>query len=252
MKRTLARKRKANTVLPPRVILCVGLKSSGSTWLYNVVIQLLKAKMRGGVRAFYADNFPMFPLDTERARVLVVKAHEPSRSLVHLMRLRGCMFLSVREPRDAIASLLQRFGHGFEGALKETARQSARIVELARSEDMVTYRYEGGFCDRRETIHQIATALGIRVSKAVCEDIFRSLTREAVRQKIGKLQKRGAFGKKPNADSFDPGTHWHPGHVGDGEVGKYKKILSPSQQNRVLAATRPYCREFGYLPRRKR
>ena len=72
-----------------------------------------------------------------------IKAHEPSKALVYLMRLtRGSMFLSVREPRDAIASLMQRFGHAFEGALKETARQSARIAELAASEEMITYRYE--------------------------------------------------------------------------------------------------------------
>src|SRR5580765_9067645 len=138
--------RKKTIVGPaPRVILCVGLKSSGSTWLYNVVIQLLKLKMRRGVKAFYADNLAMFPPDTERARILVIKAHEPSRALVYLMRLtRGCMFLSVREPRDAIASLLQRFGHAFEGALRETARQSVRIAELAHGEDTITYRYERG------------------------------------------------------------------------------------------------------------
>jgi hypothetical protein len=158
----------------------------------------------------------------------------------------------VREPRDAIASLLERFGHGFESALRETARQSARIAELARSEDMIVYRYERGFCDRMETVREIAAALGIRVNKAARERIFRSLTREAVKQKIDKLEKRGSFGEKPNADSFDPRTHWHPGHVGNGRVGKYKKILSPAQQKQVLAATRDYCRRFGYLPRRKR
>ena len=37
-------RKKAITGPAPRVILCVGLKSSGSTWLYNVVIQLLKEK----------------------------------------------------------------------------------------------------------------------------------------------------------------------------------------------------------------
>ena len=246
-------RKKAITGPAPRVILCVGLKSSGSTWLYNVVIQLLRTKTRSGVTPFYADNLAMFPPGTERARILVVKSHEPSRALVYLMRLtRGCVFLSVREPRDAIASLLQRFGHAFEGALKETARQSARIVELAASEDMITYRYERGFYDRSQTIGEIAAALGIRINTAMRERIFRSLTREAVREKIDNLEKRGTFGKKPNADSFDPWTHWHPGHVGDGRVGKHTTVLSRKQQAEVLAKTLGYRKQFGYLRMRKR
>ena len=237
----------------PRVILCVGLKSSGSTWLYNVVIQLLRAKMRGGTKAFYADNLAMFPPDTERARILVIKAHEPSKAIVYLMRLtRGCIFLSVREPRDAIASLIQRFGHAFEGALRETARQSVRIAELAHQEDPITYRYENGFYDRSETIGEVAAALGIRTNKAVRERIFRSLTRSAVKKKIDELRKNGKFGVKPNADSFDPATHWHPGHVGDGRVGKHTSVLSKKQQAQVLARTREYCSRFGYLRMRKR
>jgi hypothetical protein len=236
----------------PRVILCVGLKSSGSTWLYNVVIQLLKEKYRTGVSAFYADNFAMFPPDTERARVLVIKAHEPSKGLAYLTRVtRGQMFLTLREPRDAIASLMQRFGHGFEGALKETARHSTRIVELDRDEEMVTYRYEDGFFDRFETIEETANAIGVKTGKAARKRIYQSLTRESVRQKIGSLKKTGKFGKKPDANSFDSETQWHPGHVGDGRIGKFAGVLSPAQQKKVLAATQAYGKRFFYRARNR-
>lgn len=236
----------------PKVILCMGLKSSGSTWLYNVVIQLLKEKYDGGVTAFYADNFAMFPTDTERARIVVIKAHEPSRSLVYLTRLtRGQMFLTLREPRDSIASLMQRFEHGFDGALKETARHAARIAELDTEEEMTTYRYEDGFFDRFETVGDIANALGIKVGKAAQMRIFQSLTRDEVRQKIGKLKKTGKFGKKPDANSFDTETQWHPGHVGDGKIGKFSGVLSPAQQKKVLSVTPAYTKRFGYLSRKK-
>jgi hypothetical protein len=252
MKKSAAEK-KSRRGTAPKVILCAGLKSSGSTWLYNVVIQLFRAKLRRGVTAFYADGLAMFPDGTEGARILVVKSHEPSEALVYLVRLtRGCMFLSVREPRDAIASLMQRFGHGFEGALAETARHSARIAVLAREEDAITYRYERGFYNRIQTIAEIAAALGIRVNRTTRERIFQSLTRDAVIKKIGALGKKGRFGAKPNADSFDSATHWHPGHIGDGRVGKYTSILSKNQQAKVLAETLTYRRQFGYLPARKR
>ncbi|HTT97654.1 MAG TPA: hypothetical protein VMF58_06355 [Rhizomicrobium sp.] len=236
----------------PKVILCVGLKSSGSTWLYNVVIQLLKEKYRTGVISFYADDFAMFPPDTEGAHVMVIKAHEPSQGLVYLARLtRGQMFLTLREPRDAIASLMQRFGHAFEGALDETGRQSQRIAELDRTEAMTTYRYEDGFFDRFKTIGEIADVLNVKISKAARERVYRSLTRDSVRQTIGKFKKAGKFGKKPNANSFDTETQWHPGHVGDGKIGKFEGVLSAAQQKKVLTATKDYAKRFGYLSRKK-
>jgi len=236
----------------PKVILCVGLKSSGSTWLYNVVIQLLKEKYRGGVTAFYADKYAMFPPDTERARVMVIKAHEPTKGMVYLARVtRGQIFLTLREPRDAIASLMQRFEHTFESAMSETERQSKRIAELDSEEDMITYRYEDGFFDRFETIGEIAHALGIKASKTTRERIYRSLTRDSVRQQIGKFKKTGKFGKKPDFNSFDRETQWHPGHVGDGKIGKFAGVLSSAQQKKVLAATKDYAKRFGYQSRKK-
>ena len=238
---------------PPRVILCAGVKSSGSTWLYNVVIAVLKQRRRSGVMAFYADNFAMIPPGTERARFLVIKCHEPSRALVYLMRLtRGTMFVTLREPRDVIASLLQRFGHSYEGALRETMRHAAHLAELVRQEKNHRFRYESSFTDRSASIDRIARILGVRLSAAARERIFRSLTRDAVRKKIGVLERKGKFGKKPNADSFDPDTHWHPGHVGDGSIGKHAAVLTKKQQTEVLAATREYRRQFGYLLMRKR
>jgi len=244
--------RRRPTSAPPRVILCAGVKSSGSTWLYNVVIAVLKQRYRSGVVAFYADNFAMIPPGTERARILVIKSHEPSKALVYLMRLtRGELFVTLREPRDVIASLSQRFGHSFEGALTEIERQSARAVELADQEKVCLFRYETGFTEKSASIDRIAKILGVRLESGERARIQRSLTRDAVKKKIGDLQKQGKFGAKPNGDSFDETTQWHPGHVGDGTIGKYKTALTAAQQKRVLSATRGYRERFGYLSRKK-
>jgi len=78
-----------------------------------------------------------------------------------------------------------------------------------------------------------------------------SLTRDEVRQKIGKLKKTGKFGKNPDANSFDLETQWHPGHVGDGKIGKFAGVLSSAQQKKVLSVTPAYAKRFGYLSRKK-
>jgi len=227
----------------------VGLKSSGSTWLYNVAISVLKEAFKGTkIGAFYADNFRMFPPGAWQSRILVLKTHEPSEAILFLNRFtRGEMLISVREPRDSVASLMLRFNHSFESALRDVTVEGERLVALARSSrKALTLRYEDGFPDDIKTVARVARWLGVSISPAVAKRIFRAHTKEAVKQTIKKLH-----GRRRNPDAFDLATQWHPGHVGDGRVGKYKTVLTPAQQKRIERATKAYAKEFGYLPRKK-
>jgi hypothetical protein len=241
---------------PAKIILCAGLKSSGSTWLYNVVIRLLR-EASGGSRAtmaaFYADEVALFPKGSERARHLVVKSHVPSEPLLFVTRLtRGAIFLTIREPRDAVVSLTQRFRFTFDAAMKDVAEEAARIVEFSRARDVILFRYEDRFHEDQSTIATVAALIGVRAPKTQQQNIFKALTPDAVIRKIRALQNRGKFGAIPKPEDFDPATHWHPGHVGDGRTGKFAEFLSAEQQAEVIAKTRDYCKRFGYLPARKR
>ena len=119
-------------VTSPRPVLCVGLKSSASTWVFNVVVEILRASRGdisqmsrtvspgaafepGGVMSFYSDAIEAFPEGAEHAGYLVIKTHKPARSLRYLAGAGGAkVLISVREPRDAVASLMQRFDLPFE------------------------------------------------------------------------------------------------------------------------------------------
>lgn len=230
---------------PPGLVLCAGLKSSASTWLFNAVIGLLRAEGRR-VAAFYADDIGDFPAGAERADTIVVKTHIPSQALQFAAHLMGAVvFVTVREPRDAIASLMLRFHHSFDNCLREVKAGAAAMVELSRSKPL-TLRYERRFYDREPTMRLIATRLGVAVNDDTLRTIAASLTRDAVKAKIARLQRAGTFGARSDPDRFDPKTHWHPGHVGDGASGKYAAALSPRQQRAVLSATREFRRVFGY------
>jgi len=226
------------------------LKSSGSTWLYNVAIRILKEAEpgKGAVRAFFADNSGMIPDGAEKARVLVIKSHEPSKAILFLTRFaRGQVLVTVREPRDSVASLMQRFGHPFESALKDVREGGKHVMALARERRALVLRYEDGFPDKERTIDEVAAFLGVKISASLRRRIFRSLTREAVQKKIRTLH---AGETDPNA--FDPTTQWQPGHVGDGRIGKFKSVLSAAQQRRIAAETKEYAKKFGYgRPRKK-
>ena len=227
-----------------KIVLCAGQKSSGSTWLYNVAIRVLKEDKRR-VCAFYADNFAMIPKGAEKADVLVIKTHEPGAELLFLARFaRAKVFVTVREPRDAAASLMQRFGHSFASALRDMRVIGAHMVALRKG--AVVMHYEDGFHRSEKTVGDIARHLGVKLSAAARKRIFRALTPDAVKRAIRKVHASAA-----DPDDFDPRTHWHPGHVGDGRVGKYDAVLTPDQQKQVLAATAAYARAFGYRARKK-
>jgi len=236
-----------------KIILCAGLKSSGSTWLYNVVIRLLKETRGGKIATFYGDKVADFPRGSEQAQFLVVKSHVPSEPLLFVTRLtRGQIFLTIREPRDAVVSLMQRFSFPFGAALKDVVEEAARIVEFSRARDVVLLRYEDRFHEDQKTIAEVAALICARAPKALQQKIFKALTPNAVKRKIRNLKTQGVFGAAPKPEDFDPATHWHPGHVGDGRMGKYAEFLTAEQQEEVIAQTRDYCKRFGYLRARKR
>jgi hypothetical protein len=238
-----------------RIVLCAGLKSSGSTWLYNAVIQLCESGFRRGSKddgphrflSFYADRIENFPRGADSADLLIIKAHVPSPALAFLTSFAcGTVLITVREPRDAIASLMKRFGHEFETSLQEVGLSAARLVELSGVGRPMILRYEDGFFRKPTTIARLGAQIGVGLPPAAFNQIYQSLTAANVKRKIVALAKRGAFGLCGHPDSFDAKTHWHPGHIGDKRIGKYADMLSPDMQRRVLCATSDYCDRFGY------
>lgn len=235
-----------------QIILCAGLKSSGSTWLYNAVIQLMKASARASgdprqIKPLYAEDVKAFPPAAKRGDCLIVKTHIPSPALQFLVRFTGGpVFITVREPRDAIASLMQRFDHKFDVCLEEVSAGATAILELANSGRFLPLRYESNFTAKRGTLSKIASHLKVAINSDEREKIRLNLMPENVARKIDALKRRGVFGRKHDPNRFDPVTQWHPGHMGDGRIGKYNEILSLPQQRAVLKRLREYCRTFGY------
>jgi hypothetical protein len=154
--------------------------------------------------------------------------------------------LTVREPSDAIASLMARFHSDFDTALASVARSAQCCVELMHGVDPLVLRYEDRFYDTQATVEMVASHLELCVPKDAAARIWTEHTAEMVRLQIADRQRRGMFGDDAHPTCYDPDTHWHPGHVGDREIGKYRSMLSAEQQAQVIDATRDYCCVFGY------
>jgi len=248
----------------PHAILCAGAKSSASTWLYNVVAEILRhraaaeaasyARIEGGarregenVRQFYADTPNEFPHYDEIADTLVIQTQRPSSSLCALaINANFPIVITIREPRDAIASLMKRFGYSFASAFRAVSIGNGPIVQLFRHGSPLVLRFEDRFYEREVTIAAVAEFLGVELTMPLLGEIFRGLTREAVSRKIETMRQSGAFGTPSNPVLHDPQTRWQLGHVGDIVIGGHAQLLSPEQQLLVLSEATEYCSEFGY------
>lgn len=229
--------------------ICAGLPSSGSTWIFNVVKRLfvLKCDVRH-TAAIYADDFTVTNEALVReAECLILKSHTPTPAIRSLSRLAKLpVVLSLREPKDAVASLMARFGMDFDIALEFVINSSFALMPLQNQCNVLVLRYEAGFTKDPDTIQIVARHIGVMLDEVERDTIFETLTPEAVSAAIVKMERQGSFADLPKFAAFDSETHWHPSHVGDLRTGKWPEQLTGTQAAMVGYATRLYCNAFDY------
>ena len=233
---------------PSRIVFCAGLYGSGSTWIFNVTRQLFQTVLGAATSQLYLDEVGEIEEAALRSDdYLVLKSHRPSPAVRALTRMGNTpILLSVRDPRDAIVSQMTRFELLFEEALEGVKESAAALLPLREHPNMLLLRYETGFTREPNTLTMIGRQIGVTVHQTDRDALFAAHTPEAVTATIDKLEKRGVFGDASPANAWDPDTHWHPFHVGDGRVGKWSGYLSPRELAEVAKVTAAYCDAFDY------
>lgn len=231
----------------PRVFSCFGQHGSGSTWMFNLVREICAAEAIPFVSA-HRDSSANLPWDASGVQVIVARTQNPMADFqAFVADSSDPAVITVRDPRDAVVSFMQRFpkslAKNFEQALDAIALSAERLVKIARLRDIPVFRYEDGFVGAAATVDRIAALLGVTLSPAQRETILSGLSPDAVRAKISRLEQAGVI--KGEA-VWDRETHWHANHVGDGRIGKWRDRLTADQEREILQRTREYCEEFGY------
>lgn len=235
----------------PRLFMTIGLYSSASTWLFNVVRELMIAQHgEDRVWATYSETVQAV-LENRRAfgRFLVWKMHYGDTAWdVFADLARPTVLLSVRDPRDAIFSLTTRFkGTRFDVAANAITRCCRRAMQCADRGHPVL-RYEDGFFEKASTVHAVAAYIGTQVEDTTVASIFARYTPEAVQafaENLGALPPERLEGD-PEVDIYDTLTHIHRGHIGDRRAGKWLDRLNPQQQQDLTAHFAPFLQRFGY------
>jgi hypothetical protein len=227
----------------------IGLYSSASTWVYNVLRELMLAQ-HGEDRVFsiYSDSVATV-IGEPRAlgRYVVWKIHlgEPAWD-VFAQFADPTVLLTVRNPRDAILSLVNRFNTGIGLATNAIIRCCNRVAQCKGNHPIL--RYEDRFFETADSVRRIAEYIGVAVPDTVIDAIFGRYSTEGVRALAEQVEALPAdrLTGDPAIDCYDSMTQIHRGHIGDGRVGKWQHQLSEEQQRALTAHFAPFLARFGY------
>jgi hypothetical protein len=222
--------------------------ASGSTWLYNTTRDVAgQLYPEAWVNGAYAEG--MEALTRLPPGLNVVKTHHLPRPAGQFLHARADrILLSLRDPRDAVTSLMQHMGQSFLQALhwaEESALFCARHAGDARA---TLFIYETGFTEAPGTLDLLAAALGGTLPAAARAALFTSTRREAIEAKIATLEALPTSWRNPaNGDLVDTDTQWHRHHAGrSGEVGRWRRLMPPEGVAVIERRLGGFMREFGY------
>jgi hypothetical protein len=229
---------------------CAGMYASGSTWAYNI--------MRGIAAALYAGQtvqgrFVNFLADLDGldddGRVHVVKTHDVAPEVTaELSRRATRLVVTIRDPRDAVTSMMLYQRYPFDMGLDWVARSAKFAASLALDPRALLLRYEAGFTDTPVTLDTIAQHFGGTLAADQRDRLFAQFTRSAVEGWISALNALPQSVRDARSgDVFDPETQWHRHHAGrTGEIGRWRRMLTPAQVAAVEGRMREWMAKFGY------
>jgi hypothetical protein len=231
---------------------CLGMYGSASTWAYNVAQK---------IAASLAPATPVIPLFVARglpdcdetSGTLVVKTHATDVAR-ELGRRARAIIITIRDPRDAVASLMQHNGAPFDLALKVTEASAATCARFIAHRRAVLFKFEDRFFDDPATVERIAAMLPGALPQTESRRIFDELRRDSVDAFIANLEalpttERSFDELTGQWDTYDEATGWHKHHAGrTAEVGRWRCELSDRQAMIIQDNMQDLMARFGYLP----
>jgi hypothetical protein len=234
---------------------CLGMYGSASTWTFNVVRKLAAAASpeRPVTATFVSHTLDELGAPAAADTTLVVKTHAATCAAALAERARR-IIVTVRDPRDAIASLMAHNKAPFELALRVTEAGLRMCGAYAADPRALLLRFEDRFFEAPHTITRLAATLPHALSPGELQRIHAETRREAIDAFIAGLETlpgvaSGFDSMTGQIDTYDPRTGWHKHHAGrKGESGRWRRELTPHQTARIEDRMLRSMRRFGYAP----
>jgi hypothetical protein len=219
------------------VIWCLGMYASASTWLFNAVRDM--AALRGEVKTCFWSGTANLAGLTAPGRTMVVKSHEITdpATVNWLAANASHILITLRDPRDAVTSLMIHHGYEFDRALDHVAAAARLCVRFAADRRALVLAYESLFFEKPETLSAVDARLGLNTTAPSRQPIFDRLLRAEVEKHIANMPRLpGMLQDRISGDMLDPATHWHTHHAGrTGEIARWRHKLTAAQATKVEA-----------------
>ncbi len=228
---------------------CLGMYASGSTWLFNVALKIAALAELGNVTGrFITRRSELGPLDDSDG-VAIIKTHDTDPATATLLAERAqTVWISVRDPRDSVASLMQYQRLRFDLALAAVERSARFCLAHCGHPNAKLLRYETRFPDNPATLDQVAAAFGYSLAPTDRECIFTETRRDAVERLIARLELLPTAVRHPSGDVVDVKTQWHRHHANrSGETGRWRRVLAAHQTSAIEQRMQDWMAEFGYM-----
>ena len=224
-----------------------GMYSAGTTWAFNVLRNICLLQNKTVFSAYRERISPKVLNKFQNYDVLLFKGHVLGKSFQNLIReTPATLIVPVRDPRDAMCSLMNRFNYSFGHALHAVAMSAENILNVQTKLPHLILRYESGFTNSFESVFKIAHYAGLKLSADEANAVFESMKPQRVKELILSLeQSRTILANRPRS-SVDPKTNWHPNHVGDLMIGKHKNQFSAEQLDLVNNRLANFIAHFRY------
>jgi len=193
-----------------QTIWCIGVYASASTWLFNVVRLLLLAAGNGPVKTHFFAGAGDFSAFDQPGTINIVKSHDinDAATIEALTKRAGQIFVTVRDPRDAVCSLIVYHAYDFERGLKFVDAAARLCWKFASDPRTMLMMYESGFVGALGTIPRIAAHLGLNVPPVSVQAIYDKMQRSEVEKYISEMSsKPGILRDRLSGDLLDPVTH---------------------------------------------
>ena len=178
------------------IVLLSGMPRSASTWSYNVCRELCA---RAGLAI--APESGLYRTGEVAQRLaagaapgsaLLVKCHFPppeARALAAEGRIKN--LYTVRDPRDATASLMRTFGTGFKNSARQIERSLRLFEELEEKKGSLIVSYGDIMDAPAAAISRIAEYLGLAVTPDEAQASAEALSRKRMRERVRSLEESG-------------------------------------------------------------
>jgi hypothetical protein len=181
----------------------------------------------------------------------IVKSHEidDERGVVILSERATTIIVTLRDPRDAVSSLMKYHHRDFEYSLSFVEKSARLCTRFSGDNRSLVFVYETGFIDDLTTLDRIAGTFYRPLARDDRARIFATSRRSAIEAFIAELPRRSTTLwalKRPN-HFVDPETQWNSYHAGrTGEVGRWRRVLTRAQALEIEHRLGDFMERFLY------